>query len=426
MRLILAVTVVSSCVLPWTCSAGEFPEGWRTVSPREEIRPAFAFEPTGGPSGQGSWVIAHGQREGLDGWFEKTFPVNGGDSYQFRAVRKIDHVMVPRRSALARVCWEDDAGHLVPADVPESQARELRHVPTAEPEFPVDGPTDALGWTTVSGVYRAPTKATRAVVELHLQWAPHGRIEWSEVSFAKADAPPPRIVRLATVHYQPAGKSPRQNCEEFAPLLAEAERQRADLVVLGEGITSVRVAQPIPETAEPVPGPTTAYFGELAQQYHLHVVLSLHERDGHRIYNTAVLIGPDGALIGKYRKVCLPHAEVESGIAPGDDYPVFDTRLGKVGMMICYDGFFPEVARELTKRGAEVIAWPVWGCDPLLARARANENRVFIASSTYTEPKGNWMLSAVYDRDGTPLASAARWGEVVVVEVDLAQRRIGP
>ena len=47
---------------------------------------------------------------------------------------------------------------------------------------------------------------------------------------------------------------------------------------------------------------------------------------------------------------------------PGDEYPVFDTRFGKVGMMICYDGFFPEVARELSNNGAEVIAWPVWGC----------------------------------------------------------------
>ena len=50
---------------------------------------------------------------------------------------------------------------------------------------------------------------------------------------------------------------------------------------------------------------------------------------------------------------------------------MFETRFGKVGLMVCYDGFFPEVARELANRGAEVIAWPVWGCNPLLARARA-------------------------------------------------------
>jgi len=77
--------------------------------------------------------------------------------------------------------------------------------------------------------------------------------------------------------------------------------------------------------------------------------------------------------VGKYRKVALPRDEVVSGIAPGHEYPVFQTRFGKVGMMVCYDGFFPEVARQLSNAGAEVIAWPVWGCNPDLAKARAVE-----------------------------------------------------
>jgi predicted amidohydrolase len=180
------------------------------------------------------------------------------------------------------------------------------------------------------------------------------------------------------------------------------------------------------ETAEPVPGPTTEYFGNLARQHDLHIVLSLHEREGHLIYNTAVLMGPDGRLIGKYRKVCLPHAEVQAGIAPGHEYPVFETRLGRVGLMVCYDGFFPEVARELSNRGAEIIAWPVWGCDPLLAQARACENRVFLVSSTYSFPKDHWMISAVFDRMGKPMAQAGTPGSVAVAEVDLSGPCIGP
>src|SRR5439155_7819555 len=113
--------------------------------------------------------------------------------------------------------------------------------------------TDADGWTEVSDTYQAPAKATQAIVELHLLWAPGGKIEWADVSLAETAAPPGRKVRLAAVHFRPSGKSPRQNCEEFAPLIAEAAKQRADLIVLGETITYYGVHKTYPESAESIP-----------------------------------------------------------------------------------------------------------------------------------------------------------------------------
>ena len=398
------------------------PEGWTTAAPREEIRPEFSFDPAGGRDGKGSLRITADKREGLDGFWTRTYPITGGRYYRFHAARKIANVPVPRRSAVVRILWQDDKGKAVSGDTPAVTEYLKGWTPIAEPEFPTDKETDAEGWTEVSDTYRAPSKATRAVVELHLQWAPDASIDWSEAALKEVETPAERKVRLAAIHFRPSGQSPAENCREYAPLIEEAAKQKADLVVLGETLTFYGSHKSYVDAGEPVPGPSTEYFGQLAKKHNLYIVAGLLERDGHLIYNVAVLLTPSGELAGKYRKVCLPRGEISGGIAPGNDYPVFQTRFGKVGMMVCYDGFFPEVARHLSNRGAEVIAWPVWGCNPALASARACENHVYLVSSTYEDISRNWMVTAVYDHQGKTIALAKTWGTVAVAEVDLDQR----
>ena len=90
--------------------------------------------------------------------------------------------------------------------------------------------------------------------------------------------------------------------------------------------------------------------------------------------------------------------------------------------MICWDLHFPEVARNLSINGAEVIALPIWGGNPNLPQARAIENQIFLVSSTYTDPDRDLMKSGVWDKEGKLLVAGKAWGTVEVVEVDLEKK----
>lgn len=425
MRALRFLIAVCAAVLPVVLPAGLFGgeqrlDGWKTESPRDEIRPGFEYTEAGDSR---TFQIQSDSRNGLMGTLSKTFPVEGGSHYRFRVHRQTVNIRVPRRTATVRLIWLNDEGARVIRDKPSFASYRPGEKPRAEPEFPADVRILRDGWTQVEGVYRAPSSATQVRVELHGRWMdPDATVSWRDPTFEKTEAPEKRIVRLATVHHRPrAGSTRQEKCEQFAPLIAEAAKKKADLVVLPETLTYYGTRGTYADAAEPVPGPSTEYFGKLAKKHNLYIVAGLLERDGHLIYNVAALVGPDGKLVGRYRKVTLPRGEIEGGLMPGREYPVFKTRFGKVGMMICYDGFFPEVARELSKNGAEVIAWPVWGCNPLLAEARACENHVYLISSTYTDVSSNWIISAIYGHDGRPLASAKDWSTVAIAEVDLNQ-----
>lgn len=392
---------------------------WIFESARAEITPIHHRIPATS-SNPAFLEISADHREGLAGYWFTRQPVQGGTHVEFTVRRETEGLKLTRRSAVVRILWLDKQGRPVQRAKPTSSSYRSGQPPRAEPEFPPvveHRPKHDL----ISAVYAVPPTATQAQIELHFRWGePHAKVRWELPVLKSVAAPAPRIVKLATAHLQPRdGTSALEKCQQFEPLISRAAEQDVDLIVLPETLTYYNSGSSYADAAEPIPGPSTAYFGKLAKQHDIHIVAGLLERDRHLVYNVAVLLGPDGNLIGKYRKVTLPRGEIEGGITPGNSYPVFNTKIGKIGMMICYDGFFPEVARELSNRGAEIIAWPVWGCNPLLAAARACENHAYVVSSTYTDRSRDWMTSSIFGHDGTSLATATQWGTLAIAEVDL-------
>src|SRR5688572_13886232 len=224
--------------------AGEAPaaspsDGWAHNAPRPEIAPEFTIDKTGGPAGRACLVIRSDAREGLDGAWTRSFPALGGRFYRFSALYRAEGVAVPRRSVVVKIDWRSREGKPVKMDEP-TVSNVLRSMTrTAETEFPATSETRADGWTEVSGVYRIPSAAAKAVVSLHLQWAPSASVRWADVKLEPTDAPPKRLVRLAAAHFRPRGDGRTKRtmldaCRLYEPLIADAARQRADLVVLGE------------------------------------------------------------------------------------------------------------------------------------------------------------------------------------------------
>src|SRR6516165_12549580 len=114
---VISVTLMAGFSLAQ--DAPKAPDGWLAAAPREEIKPRFSFDPKGGPHGDGSLIISADKRDGLHGWWHKTFPIAGGKFYQFYAVRKVHDVEVPRRSAVVRIVWQDENGKPVTVDPPD-------------------------------------------------------------------------------------------------------------------------------------------------------------------------------------------------------------------------------------------------------------------------------------------------------------------
>lgn len=233
-------------------------------------------------------------------------------------------------------------------------------------------------------------------------------------------------MRVAVAQTEPQLGEKERNLEVCVARLEEAATERAALLVLPECAIPGYMFDSAEEAlafAEGIPGPSTEILERESRRLGMHVVCGLLERDGDVMHNAAVFVGPDG-LIGVYRKTHLPFLGVDRFVVAGDELPIFETPLGRVGLEICYDLRFPEVTRTLALRGADLIAHPT--NFPLAARlqtefitrARAAENRVYLltANRIGKERWGEFCgWSQIVDPYGERLAEAGADEEALLV-----------
>jgi len=380
-------------------------EDWVFEAQREALAPAHEIDAQNTYQGTSTYLLSGDGKEHVNGQWTRTVAVEAGEAVQFEVFYQADNVEEAHRSILSRIVWLTDEGR-----------------PAGRPEYPaVTGKQEGNQWGQMRQVYMVPGEVTKAKIELIYRWDPDGSVRFGGCSLKPAPKPTPRMVRVASIHHRPVNtSSARENLDQFAELIEVAAEKGADIVCLPEGATMAGTRMNYIEASEPVPGPTTEYLGQLSRKHKMYIVAGILEREGEVVYNTAVLMDREGNVAGKYRKVCLPREEIVGGVTPGDALPVFQTDFGTIGILICWDITFPETARTLAMKGAELILLPIWGGNLTLTRARAIENQVYIVSSTYD------MKTAVFDQEGEIIVEASEDDPVIVADIDLNQQKLWP
>lgn len=375
---------------------------WQFNAHRPEIAPSHWVDNEVRYEGEATLALSGQGKAYANGSWSLEIKVTPGSINEFGTCFRQTKVDVPNRSILARIVWQGKDGKRI-----------------TQPEYPGTlRKKTADDWNIIRQRYQVPEDAVTARLELVFRWDDDGTVHFSEATFKEVQEIGSRLVNVATIHYRPENSSSSgENLDQFSRYIGIAGDNNADIVCLPEAITMVGTGKSYSEVSEPVPGPSTEFLGSLAKQYKIYIVAGILERDGPVIYNTAVLIDREGELVGKYRKVTLPREEIEGGVTPGNSYPVFDTDFGRIGMMICWDLQFPEVAQQLAMQGAEVIFIPIWGGNLTLASARAIENQVWLVTSSYN------MKTGVFDLEGELIAEANAQDPVAVVQLDLNRHK---
>lgn len=235
-----------------------------------------------------------------------------------------------------------------------------------------------------------------AEVRLTFRASARGSAWVESVSLRECEPVPPRLVRVACTQGE-------GSLEEWAAVLEAVGGEGVDLALLPEMMNG--------STWESMSGPSTRLMSEAAKRHRMYVAggIYFHHRRSDTLLNRAPLYDRAGRLVGVYDKVHPYSPEIlEHGVTAGTGVPVFRTDFGTVGILICYDSWFTDVAELLALRGAEIVLFPNAGYYRSLMPARAADNRVRFVTSSLGSPLGMWDTAGrdVQAPDADPTCSA--------------------
>ena len=347
---------------------------WHSLSPYPEAAPIEERTENGALTHK-----SNGQRNCFGRWMGAIESVAGGKTYRFSVTCRPQGVRNEFANLHVLLTWLNTEGRLVQRDYIDRHA--------------------VAGGLLFSRVLPAPEGAVSATAELCFKWSETGQVTWSGAEFCEAPAIPVRRCRVASAFTDLPGDK-QNNLKAMLQVIDQAAQAKPDILCLGEAWLSVNI--PLTEGAVTLDGPEIKSIGQRAKRHNMYIVagIALLEEGVYR--NTAMLFGRSGDVEGIYRKIQLPLDEAESGYTPGDEFCVFDTDFGKVGMMICWDQGFPEIARRMVEKGAEILLVPSAWNAMIQARSRASDNGVFVVTST---PRWNEAPCFIVDHYGEVIAS---------------------
>lgn len=355
---------------------GGLPDGWQIKSALPGLTPVFRLVDE---QGQRQLLASGNGNADCVGYVTTQAPIARGRTYRFHTRFRISEGMNPQENLLFQAIGPGARDGIFKF----KRLAGGRAEGDAEITYPGRG-------------------AATAEVRIYFRLSARGKAWIKDIALTETRPTPPRWVKVACTNGDP-------NLRSAEAVLEAAGRAKADLVLLPEYVQGGLIP-------EPFEGPSCRLMAALAKKHRMYVVCGIvrkAEPEG-RLYNTAVIFDRQGKLLGTYDKHHPYSPELnDEGITPGTGVPVFRTDFGKVGVMICYDSWFPDVAELLSLKGAEIILFPNVGYYRSLMPARAADNGVRIVASSYGSGNGVWDTAGrsvvqPLDADPTVLPIQAR------------------